>query len=211
RRGVPANGLAVGGLLAGGAARARRGGRRDGPAGPGALLLLAGIYVAAVSTAFTLQRFFLPLAPVYAVAAGWAAWRLAGGGRALLGMAMALVVVLWGGSAAGARYVLDNQPADEVAIVRMVEAAAPPGSLVAARVAGRLPVAKYSAIAHRVVEWPAGADVQRPISAADLAAAHAAGAAYVIWDEATGPPPLADPVAARVAGGGRYALYRIAE
>jgi 4-amino-4-deoxy-L-arabinose transferase-like glycosyltransferase len=173
------------------------------------LLLLVLIYVAAVSTAFTLQRFFLPLAPIYAVAAGWAVGRLARGGQVLLGAALALSVVLWGGYGAGARYVLASQPADEVAAVRMVSATLPPDGLIAARVASRLPLAKYSALAHRVVDWPAGSTLESPVTAADLEAARAAGAAYLLWDEATGPPPLAAPEAARIAGGGRYALYRL--
>ena len=162
-----------------------------------------------MSTAFTLQRFFLPLAPLYAAAAGWALWRLAGGGRALLAATLALVVVLWGGYGAGARYALAGQPADEVALVQMVEATAPPGAMLAARVSGRLPVAKYSAIGHRVVEWPAGGDLERSVTPADLAEARAAGATYLIWDEAGGPPPLAGPGAAPLATAGRYALYRL--
>ncbi len=228
--GFPANWLAVGALLAWLVALVRRApageraqmtdGRRApvrvwlserlaaAQGAPATLLLLVAIYVAAVSTAFTLQRFFLPLAPIYAVAAGWALWRLAGGGRGLLGASLALVVVLWGGYGAGARYVLANQPADELALVAMVEATAPEARI-AARVAGRLPVAKYSAIAHRVVDWPVGADLQRAITADDLDDAREAGASYLLWDEATGPPPLSDPDAARVALAGRYALYRL--
>lgn len=162
-----------------------------------------------MSTAFILQRFFLPLAPLYAAAAGWALWRLAGGGRRLATTTLALVVVLWGGFGAGARYVLANQPADEVAAVRMVEAAAPPDAPIAARVSGRLPLAKYSAIAHRVVDWPAGSDSAATITPADLDAARAAGATLLLWDEAAGPPPLSAHDAARVAAGGRYALYRL--
>jgi 4-amino-4-deoxy-L-arabinose transferase-like glycosyltransferase len=215
--GWPANWLAVGGLVAWLARVVRRGGAAGGggPDGHGAapraaaLLGLIALYVAAVGTAFTLQRFFLPLAPIYAAAAAWAAWRLAGGGRRLLGVGMALVVVLWGGWSAGAGYVLRNQPADELSAVRMVETAAPPGALIAARVAARLPLAKYSAIAHRAVNWPAGADPARILTAADLAGPQAAGASYLLWDEAAGPPPLPSPAAARVATSGRYGLYRL--
>ena len=224
--GWPANWLAVGGLVAWLllALRARddrrtptaAGGWRGllssiagGLASPQmALLLLILIYVAAVSTAFTLQRFFLPLAPIYALGAGWALGKLARGGRALLGATLALGVVLWGGYGAGARYVLANQPADEVAAVAMVRDSLPPDALIAARVSSRLPLAKYSALAHRVVDWPAGS-AETAIIADDLEEARAAGAAYLLWDEAAGLPPLPSPEAARVASSGRYALYRL--
>ena len=212
--GFPANWLALGGMLAWVVATAdRRPTRTIGDsqrsAVNGALLLLVALYVAAVSTAFALQRFFLPLAPLYAIAAAWAVWRLTGGGRALLGVTLVLGVVLWGGFAAGTRYVLENQPAEESALVLAVEAATPSGSRLAARVSSRVPVAKYSAIADRMVDWPVGADLQHPITATDLAEAQAAGARYLLWDEATGPPPLTDPARARLVTTGRYTVYRM--
>lgn len=210
--GWPANWLAAAGLLGWLLLLLLRRGRQasDGhaPVRAALLLLIAG-YVAAVSTAFTLQRFFLPLAPIYAVASGWCLWRLARGGRALLATSLVLVVVLWGGYGAGARSVLAQQPADEVAAVRLVAAATAPGDLIATRVSGRLPLAKYSAIAHRVVDWPAAAQLDVPVTPADLAAARAAGASYLLWDEATGPPPLPDPATALVRTSGRYGLYRL--
>ncbi len=210
--GWPANWLAVAGLLAWlwqalvgrwrSVGSARQVARRS-------LLLLILIYVAAVSTAFALQRFFLPLAPIYAVGTGWLLWRLAQGGRRLLGVGLVLIVLLWGGYGAGARYVLAGQPADEVSAVQMVQAFAPPEARIAARVAGRLPLAKYSPIAHRMVDWPVGSDLAVPITAANLAEARAAGATYLLWDEAAGPPPLPSPDAARVATSPRYTLYRL--
>ena len=210
--GWPANWLAVAGLLAWlwqalvgrwrSVGSARQVARRS-------LLLLILIYVAAVSTAFALQRFFLPLAPIYAVGTGWLLWRLAQGGRRLLGVGLVLIVLLWGGYGAGARYVLAGQPADEVSAVQMVQAFAPPEARIAARVAGRLPLAKYSPIAHRMVAWPVGSDLAVPITAANLAEARAAGATYLLWDEAAGPPPLPSPDAARVATSPRYTLYRL--
>ena len=210
--GWPANWLAVAGLLAWlwqalvgrwrSVGSARQVARRS-------LLLLILIYVAAVSTAFALQRFFLPLAPIYAVGTGWLLWRLAQGGRRLLGVGLVLIVLLWGGYGAGARYVLAGQPADEVSAVQMVQAFAPPEARIAARVSGRLPLAKYSAIAHRMVDWPVGSDLAVPITAASLAEARAAGATYLLWDEAAGPPPLPSPDAARVATSPRYTLYRL--
>ena len=124
-------------------------------------------------------------------------------------MGLVLIVLLWGGYGAGARYVLAGQPADEVAAVQMVQAFAPPEARIAARVAGRLPLAKYSPIAHRMVDWPVGSDLAVPITAASLAEARAAGATYLLWDEAAGPPPLPSPDAARVATSPRYTLYRL--
>ncbi len=174
-----------------------------------ALVGMILIYGAAVSMAFTLQRFFLPLASIYAAAAAWAAWRLAGGGRGLLGVGLALVVVLWGGWAGGVGYVIAGQPADEVAAAQMVAAGLPVGATFGARVSARLPLAKYSAIAQAAVDWPAGADISRPVGADDLRGLRATGASYLLWDNASGPPPLADLARAWVADSGRYSLYRL--
>ncbi|MFV9507390.1 MAG: hypothetical protein AB4911_22795 [Oscillochloridaceae bacterium umkhey_bin13] len=345
--GFPANWLAIAGLLWWLAALVRVPDGRKGrstlrPYAPTAnasaaatLLLLIGLYVAAVSTAFVLPRFFLPLAPIYAVAAAWALARLAdalrsradaaravahvastsprtppsppagemiradqdgidaplsspspaagfkggkqtgatsgsdgirtaqtrldvaplpaegegqprSGGvrgearlatpenlhktqtfsppslpegqavrtnhapaRLLLGMALGLIMVLWGGYGAGIRYVLTNQPADEVAALALVRNVAPPEARFAARISARLPLAKYSAIAHRVVDWPIGSDLAQPLSPADLEVARAAGATHLLWDETSGLPPLDDPAAARLASTGRYAIYQL--
>ncbi len=205
--GWPANWLAAGGLLGWLLLLIRR--SDQDLRGPAALLILIAGYVTLVSTAFSLQRFFLPLAPIYAVAAGWSLWRLARGGRLLLGTSLALVVVLWGGYESGARYVLAQQPAEEVAAIRMVEAATAPGNPIAARVSDRLPLAKYSAIAHRVVDWPPHVMAGAAIGAEDVAAVRAAGACYLLWDETAGPPPLPDPDAARLSASGRYGLYHL--
>jgi 4-amino-4-deoxy-L-arabinose transferase-like glycosyltransferase len=219
--GWPANWLAVAGLLGWMYLGVQKATRRPGMSGAAeptradphrglrrflALLALVALYVAAVSTGFTLQRFFLPLAAVYAAAAGWALWRLAGGGRALLGVTLALAVVLWGGRGAGAGYVLATQPADEVAAVRLVQAQLPPGEPLAARISARVPLDKYSAVAHLFSPWPAGADTDREVTPADLADLAGRGVRYLLWDEAAGPPPAP---AALVASSGRYGLYRI--
>jgi 4-amino-4-deoxy-L-arabinose transferase-like glycosyltransferase len=208
----PSNWLAAGGLLAWIwlLVQQVRTERRDAAhAAYAGLLLLIALYVAGISTAFLLQRFVLPLALIYAVAAGWAALRLTRGGRPLLALSLALIVVLWGGFGAGQRYVLANQPPDEVAAVRMVQQAASPDALIAARVSDRLPLAKYSAIAHQVVDWPVGSDLSRPITADDLETARAAGAQYLLWDTVAGAPPLDNPEAALVAASERYVLYQI--
>lgn len=214
--GFPANWLASGALLAWlvalGRSLAHRWRRSPMPDRleqcQASLLLLIALYVAMVSTAFSLPRFFLPLAPLYAAAAGWTLWRLLGGGQRLLGAGMVLIVVLWGGFATGTGAVLANQPADELAAIRMVQTGTPPEARLAAYVSPRLPLAKYSVLAHRVVAWPAGGGTNLP-GPADLQAARAAGATYLLWDEAGGTPPLADPQTARIDITGRYGLYRL--
>jgi hypothetical protein len=80
-----------------------------------------------------------------------------------------------------------------------------PNEKLLARLPADVPVGKYSAIAHRVVLWPDGA----ADAATVLAQARADGAAYLLWDDAQGAPPLPDPPAARVGGAGPYSLYRI--
>ncbi|MBP1467142.1 glycosyltransferase family 39 protein [Candidatus Chloroploca sp. M-50] len=175
----------------------------------GGLLTLIGLYVVTVSTGFLLPRFFLPLTALYAVAAGWLLGRVVGNGRLLVGAALFLSMVLWGGYGAGVRYVLDLQPADEIAAIQMVQAHVPADAMLAGNVPARLPIAKYSAIAHQVIEWPSAEAIQTGITAAELDAARAAGATYLLWDAAQGPPPLDNPEAALIAQTERYRLYRL--
>ncbi|WP_165360521.1 glycosyltransferase family 39 protein [Candidatus Chloroploca sp. Khr17] len=175
----------------------------------GGLLTLIALYVVTVSTGFLLPRFFLPLTALYAVAAGWLFGRVVGSGRLLVGAALFLSMVLWGGYGAGVRYVLDLQPADEIAAIQMVQAHVPTDALLAGNVPARLPLTKYSAIAHQVIEWPSTEASQTGITAAELDAARAAGATYLLWDVAQGRPPLDNPEAALMAQTERYRLYRL--
>lgn len=214
--GWPANWLAVAGVLLWigqvlvGDWRWRQMRLRVAVAAPQALLLLfVGLYVLAVSMAFILPRFFLPLAPIYAAAAaGLIVWVIGDAGPRTnvyfktLVVGFMLLVLLWSGFGIGARYVLEQQPADEVAALQMVQTTLPPDALLLARVPADVPLAKYSAIAHRVVPWP-------EISNDNAALARAAeqGVAYLLWDESLGAPALPDPDAARVAVAGGYALY----
>ncbi len=198
------------------------------------LLSFSALYVLAVSIAFILPRFFLPLAPIYATAAAallcWLVTKLevnqdarmrgredvreGGGACAVLPsrlaasslwlVGMLLTLVLWGGFGIGTRYVLQQQPADEVAVVQLALQTLQPGEQLLARVPANVPLAKYSALAHRVVPWPDVTDDQ-----AALAQASTEGIAYLLWYEAAGPPALADPVAARVGTAGAYSLYRL--
>jgi hypothetical protein len=184
-----------------------------------ALLLFVALYVLSVSVAFVLDRFFLPLVPIYAVAAGWIVGRLAGlrtqnaerrtqKFETGLLLALVLAVVLWGGFANGVRYVLGTQPADEVAAIELVQANVG-DALLATRMSDRTPLAKYSALAHRIVDWPGASAVQAEVSVADIETARLAGARFLLWEESFGTAPLPDPDAALIGSAGRYRLYRL--
>ena len=174
--GFPGNWLALGGLLAWIVAICRR-----GAATHYTLVLLAwiGLYVLAVCVGIALPRFFLPLAPVYALAAAWTITKIEprtenrGGNRNVgrfsildlrssifgshtsqniqLVAAMLLLVCLWRGLATGTGYVLHNQPESETAAVRLVQATLRPGERVVVHAPPRVAIDTASAIAHVVV------------------------------------------------------------
>jgi hypothetical protein len=188
--GFPANWLALGGLLAWLVITFRKGinipirsYRGDqveptspahpfarSPAHPFILLLWIALYVLMVSVGIALPRFFLPLAPIYAIAAAWVVaqleprtesrepvewhsggrWSVVGGRWSVVGVSILLLLLLWGGFASGAGYVLRNQPADEVAAVRLAQSALRPGEHLMVRVPPRLTIGQYSGIAHLV-------------------------------------------------------------
>lgn len=204
--GWPANWLAVGGLAGWlWALRARE--RLDLLAAQRiSLLLFALAYVLAICIGFILLRFFLPLAPIYALAAAWSVGKLAA--RALryqIAAGLVLLALLAGGFGAGVGQVLGQQPADEVAAVRLTLATLQPDERVLTHLPADVPLAKYSALAHRAIPWPATPDAAPVV----LERAQTAGAAYLLWDEARGPPPLPDAAAMRVGQTGRYGLYRL--
>ncbi|MBS1964344.1 MAG: glycosyltransferase family 39 protein [Chloroflexi bacterium SZAS-1] len=208
--GFPANWLAVGGLLgwlwlAGKQAKAQGFAALRAPGPYSWLMLWAGLYVAAISVGLPLQgRFVLPLLPVYAVAAAWLALRLTGPVHLLLA-GLVLLALLWGGFGLGTSYVLraqpttttPGQPADELAIIQSVQARLLPDERIIVRADPRVPLGKYSAIAHLV----------QPAPAADTPAAlRASGATYLIWSTSLGPAPaLGSPL--EVAG--NYELYSL--
>lgn len=193
--GWPANWLAIGGLAAAGwLAWHKQADQRWL-----ALLALIGMYVAVIATAFILPRFFLPLVPLYAVAAAWALARLWAKQRAGLVATLAVIVILLPGPANGVRTVLAAQPADEVAAVELVQRTMPAiGANLVAAIPDRLPLAKYSAIAHLI-----NRRVPVTVTYAELQALRTD---YLLWDNAQGPPPIPQPEAARI-GTGRFTLY----
>ncbi len=124
------------------------------------LLVWVALYTLALAVGLPLQRFFLPLAPVYAAAAAWMLLviiRVLARHRALtpvrlqIGAILILLLVLQSGFARGVRDVLDRQPVDEVAAVRLVQQSLPPDETLRVMLAPGDPVGKYSAIAHRIV------------------------------------------------------------
>jgi Dolichyl-phosphate-mannose-protein mannosyltransferase len=146
------------------------------PLHPLTLLLWIALYVLTVSVGIALPRFFLPLAPIYAIAAAWVITRLEPQNRRTAEpqnreprtenrepdntqypirntqsvATILLLLLLWGGFAHGAGYVLRNQPADEVAAVRLVQSTLRPGERLIVRVPPRLTIGQYSVIAHLV-------------------------------------------------------------
>ncbi len=193
--GWPVNWLAIGGLvIASWLAWHRRADRRWL-----ALTSLIGVYVAVIATAFILPRFFLPLAPLYAVAAAWAMQQLWKSQRQLLIATLIIGVVLSIGPGAAVQAVLSAQPADEVAAVALVRRSLPEyGVNVVAAIPDRLPLAKYSAIAHLIrfrVPVTVTAEELREI-----------GADYLLWDQAQGTPPIPESEQHRI-GEGRFVLY----
>ncbi|MGC9041122.1 MAG: glycosyltransferase family 39 protein [Roseiflexus sp.] len=123
------------------------------------LLVWVALYTAVLAVGLPLQRFFLPLAPIYALAAAWTlalaigalatrwAWHPA---RLWIIGVLVFLLLLWQGFALGAREVLDRQPVDEVAAIRLVQQTVPSGKPLRAILAPGDPVGKYSAIAHRI-------------------------------------------------------------
>jgi hypothetical protein len=186
------------------------------PFSPPPFLAWIALYVVFVSVGLAPQgRFFLPLAPIYALAAAWliaqigrVASEQGQRGRILLPAGILLLVLLWGGFRTGAEYALGvrpasnpsalpGQPADEVGIIRLVQASLAPGERLVVRADPSVPIGKYSAIAHLAVAAPQD---NTP------AALQTAGAQYLIWSSALGPAP---DIGAAVGSAGSYTLYRI--
>jgi 4-amino-4-deoxy-L-arabinose transferase-like glycosyltransferase len=191
------------------------------------LLAWIALYVLTISIGLAPQvRFFLPLTPIYALAAAWTITRLqpatigednglwharAIGRNFPLIAGIVLLALLWGGFASGTAYVTrvrtpadDNspgQPADEVAAAGLVlQTLRGDERLVLQPPQGSLDglsLGKYSAIADRVVPAP-------PTD--DLAALRTTGAGYLLRATTLGPAPGGLPA---IGSAGGYTLYRI--
>ena len=175
------------------------------------ILSFALLYVLAVCVAFALPRFFLPLAPLYALGAGGAVllvFRRWPQSSWLLAVVLLLVAVLLPGVGIGANAVLDAQPPNEVAAVALVGHTLAPGEALLAQLPANVPLAKYSAITHRVAAWPAPLACGSPMSPEALAAARStSNARYLLWSDACGAAPL--PPADLRGRAGSFALYAL--
>ncbi|MEN9935657.1 MAG: hypothetical protein RLZZ387_2236 [Chloroflexota bacterium] len=220
----PANWLAVAGLAYFGFRTIDVGLRRRSrvpetslPSAATVLLTWVVLYVAAVSVGLSLPRFFLPLAPAYAVAAGWAViwltrrWARSAEGQArgVILAGAALLALMWGGLGNGINYVLrvqpdaasPGQPPEAMAAAELVTRTLGRDERVVVRAAPDdepgLTLSKYSAVAHLAVPPPS-------TDAAE--ALRATGAGYLLWSSELG---LAPDVGERVGAAGRYILIRL--
>lgn len=192
----PANWLALTGLTL----WFWHGGRRE-------RLLVAGmaLYVLGVSIGFVLPRFFLPLAPVWALASvaplvtlaslaarRWPRWSQP---QWLAVSALALLALLARGPQIGARYVLDHQDPHATAVVRALLPRLAPSDRIAFALPAEDSLGKYSALAHYATRT-------------DLATAR-----YVIWSAQAGEHPALDTLGvqqrAPFAVFGPYQVYAI--
>lgn len=178
------------------------------------LMLWLVLYVVTICVGFALPRFFLPLLPIYALAAaamlGWSAGlgKKERSARLFMAMALVLLACLWGGFNIGTSYVLrpramgEQLPGQEVfatAAVNMIKVSLRNDELLVVRVPPDddegLALSKYSAIAHRVL--PADG------SPADW---RARGASAVLWSQRLGSPADLGTPLWQV---GPYALYKL--
>lgn len=146
----------------------------------------SALYVLGVCVGFVLPRFFLPLAPVWALAAITPILWLTDAitrrlersrlnlnrSQVLAGLGLTLVALLANGPPIGARYVLDHQPADAVAVVQTLLPRLQPTDRVFFALPAGDPLGSASALAHhrsptdqsiaQYVVWSAQAGAQPP-------------------------------------------------
>ena len=174
------------------------------------------LYVAAICVGFVLPRFFLPLLPIYALAAAYmlrymvALMRRWSSVQTFTALGLLLLACLWSGFSIGTSYVLqprattEQLPGQDVyatAAVQLITTALPADALLVVRVPvdddEGVALSKYSAIAHRVLPADGGpADWQ------------ARGASAVLWSEHLGEPPA---LGRQLGQAGPYVLYQISD
>jgi hypothetical protein len=187
------------------------------------------LYVVAVSVGFALLRFFLPLAPVYAIAAAWAVTQFAASiahrttndergalasdrrARLVLASGLVLLLLLWGGFATGTEYVLRErhvadgdiagQPADETEAASLVQRTLQPGDRVAIRYARNTPDGLALAKYSAITQYATPAP-----ETDDPETLRAAGANFLLRSAALGPAPAGLKIAGQA---GEYTLYRL--
>jgi len=125
------------------------------------LLGAAGLYVLGVSIGFMLLRFFVPLAPIWAIASATAVvslahrsalrWRFLQQRQWMLVISMIVLVLMAQGPQTGARYVLEHQNPEAALVAKVLLERLQPGERVAFVLPPEDTLDKYSAVAHVAV------------------------------------------------------------
>lgn len=150
----------------------------------GTLLCWLLLYTLGVTVGILLPRFFLPLVPVYAIAAAWLMMRITAQlshpaaqsvtrqrllRNAPLLITIVLLFCLRNGFRIGSNYVLQNQPPSEIAAIQLVQSTLQPTDRLIVQLPARSTLGQYSAIAHYVVndhgDYLLSADAQPPANA----------------------------------------------
>ncbi|NJP06978.1 MAG: hypothetical protein HC837_15840 [Chloroflexaceae bacterium] len=114
------------------------------------------------------------------------------------------LVLVGNGVQLGSQYVLSHQPHDERAIVDLTLARLQPTENVLVQVPPEVPLAKYSALAHRSVPWDDGV-----VSVQLLEDTYANGTRYVLWHDGRALPEVPTLRLTLVEQAGRYRLYQL--
>ncbi len=170
------------------------------------ILLFSLLFVGISSLAFLLPRFFLPLTPLYALAA---TWFISQATKNLAQCANKQIIIIWlglllcqkGNFATATQFVLAQQPSAEVAAVDLVLQTLPPKTSFFAQTRPNVPLAKYSALAHRAIPWAAAAPLMQQNQTLPTN--------YLLWDDSFGPPRLPNHICKRIGVAAKYSLWEL--
>lgn len=170
------------------------------------ILLFSLLFVGISSLAFLLPRFLLSLAPLYAIAATWLISQAA---KKLVQRANERIIIVWlglllcqnGNFATATQFVLTQQPPAEVAAVDLVLKTLPPRTSFFVQTRPNVPLAKYSALAHRAIPWAAAASL--------LQQNQRLPTNYLLWDDSFGPPMLPNQICKRIGFTAKYSLCEL--